>query len=70
MSFVFPRLLKAQGILTLSDIPSSYRFFFYGFDCHEPPNVHMRRERMVWQFWLTPVVFQNGPKQHAATNTD
>ena len=37
------------------DIPGPYRFFFYSFDCHEPPHVHVRRERMVCKFWLTPV---------------
>ena len=27
-----------------------------GFDCHEPPHVHIRRERMTCKFWLEPVV--------------
>lgn len=40
---------------TVPDIPGPYRFFFYSFDCHEPPHVHVRRERMVCKFWLTPV---------------
>ena len=40
---------------TVPDIPGPYRLFFYSFDCHEPPHVHMRRERMVCKFWLTPV---------------
>jgi hypothetical protein len=48
MSFVFLRLLKVHGMPTLSDIPSLYGFFFYGFDCHEPPHVRRRRERLVW----------------------
>ena len=41
---------------TVPDIPGPYRFFFYSFDCQEPPHVHVRRERMVCKFWLTPVV--------------
>ena len=40
---------------TVSDIPGPYRLFFYSFDCHEPPHVHVRRERVVCGFWLTPV---------------
>ena len=40
---------------TVPDIPGPYRLFFYSFDCHEPPHVHVRRERMVCKFWLTPV---------------
>ena len=28
------------------------------FDCHEPPHVHVRRERMVCKFWLTPVALR------------
>ena len=34
---------------TVRNIPGPYRFFFYSFDCHEPPHVHVRRERMLWQ---------------------
>jgi Domain of unknown function (DUF4160) len=40
---------------TVPDIPGPYRLFFYSFDCHEPPHVHVRRERMVCKFWLIPV---------------
>jgi hypothetical protein len=41
---------------TVPEIPGPYRFFFYSFDCQEPPHVHVRRERMVCKFWLTPAV--------------
>ncbi len=41
---------------TVPDIPGPHRFFFYSFDCQEPPHVHVRRERMVCKFWLIPVV--------------
>lgn len=54
-SLVFLRLLKADDMPTVPDIPGPYRLFFYSFDCHEPPHVHVRRERMVCKFWLTPV---------------
>ena len=50
-----PRRLKADGMPTVPNIPGPYRLFFYSFDCHEPPHVHVRRERMVCKFWLTPV---------------
>jgi hypothetical protein len=40
---------------TVSNIPGPSRLFFYSFDCHEPSHVHVRRERMVCKFWLTPV---------------
>jgi hypothetical protein len=49
------RWRKADGMPTVPDIPGPYRLFFYSFDCHEPPHVHVRRERMVCKFWLTPV---------------
>jgi hypothetical protein len=41
---------------TVKGIPGPYRFFFYSFDCNERKHVHVRRERMVCKFWLTPVV--------------
>jgi len=41
---------------TVKGIPGPYRFFFYSFDCNEPKHVHVRRERMVCKFWLTPIV--------------
>jgi hypothetical protein len=41
---------------TVPDTPGPYRFFIYSLDCQEPPDVHVRRERMVCKFWLTPVV--------------
>lgn len=39
---------------TVKDIPGSYRFFFYSFDCNEP--MHVQKERMVCKFWIEPVV--------------
>jgi len=41
---------------TVQGIPGPYRFFFYSFDCNEPKHVHVRRERRVCKFWLTPIV--------------
>jgi len=32
-----------------------YRIFFVSLDYAEPPHVHVRRERMVAKFWLSPV---------------
>ncbi|MEO8085113.1 MAG: DUF4160 domain-containing protein [Ardenticatenales bacterium] len=32
-----------------------YRFFFVSLDYAEPPHVHVRRDRMVAKFWLSPV---------------
>jgi len=40
---------------TVREIPGPYRFFFYSFDCNEPPHVHARREQMVCKFWIEPV---------------
>lgn len=40
---------------TIQRIPGPYRFFFYSFDCNEPAHVHVRRERMVCKFWLSPI---------------
>lgn len=41
---------------TVRSISGPYRFFFYSFDCNEPPHVHVSRERRLCKFWLTPVV--------------
>jgi hypothetical protein len=40
---------------TVRNIAGPYRFFFYSFDCNEPPHVHVRRERSLCKFWLEPV---------------
>lgn len=32
-----------------------YRFFFYAGDQHEPPHVHVERDRCEAKFWLDPV---------------
>ena len=34
-----------------------YRFFFYSADGHEPPHVHVARDRAKAKFWLEPVAF-------------
>lgn len=43
----------------VSGITGPYRFFFYSFDCVEPPHVHVRRDRMTCKFWLDNVVLDN-----------
>lgn len=40
---------------TIPGIPGPYRFYFYSFDCNEPPHVHARRERAACKFWLVPL---------------
>jgi hypothetical protein len=40
---------------TIPGIPGPSRFFFYSFDCDEPPHVHVRRDRATCKFWLAPV---------------
>lgn len=32
-----------------------YRFYFYSHDMHEPPHVHVDREKFSAKFWLDPV---------------
>ena len=39
----------------VSGISGPYWFFFYSFDCAEPPHVHVRRERKEAKFWIAPV---------------
>lgn len=39
---------------TMSSIPGPYRFYFYSFDCDEPPHVHVQRDRGTAKFWLGP----------------
>lgn len=36
-----------------------YRFFFYSFDCGEPPHVHVERDENVAKIWLTPIRIQS-----------
>ncbi len=36
-------------------VKGPYRFFFGSLDYPEPPHIHVRREKMVAKFWLTPV---------------
>ena len=52
------RWRKADGMPTVPDIPGPYRLFFYSFDCHEPPHVHVERERNKAKFWLDPVRYK------------
>jgi len=37
-------------------ISGPYRLFFVSFDCHEPPHVHVQRERRVCKYWMEPIV--------------
>jgi len=45
----------AGGVPAIKGIPGPYRFFFYSFDCNEPPHVHARRESTSCKFWLEPL---------------
>jgi hypothetical protein len=36
-------------------IPGPYHIYFVSFDCHEPPHVHVAREKMETKIWLTPI---------------
>ncbi len=49
------RVETALYMPTIKGIPGPHRFFFYSFDCNEPPHVHIRRENMVCKFWIEPV---------------
>lgn len=40
---------------TIRGVPGPYRLYFVSFDCHEPPHVHVQRERGTAKFWLHPV---------------
>lgn len=40
---------------TIKNIPAPYRFFFYSFDCHEPPHIHVQRDNATCKFWLNPL---------------
>jgi hypothetical protein len=40
---------------TVKGIQGPYRFFFYSFDCNEPPHVHIRRDAQMCKFWLRPI---------------
>lgn len=39
---------------TVDDI-GPYRLFFYSAEGHEPPHIHVRRDRATAKFWLNPV---------------
>ena len=32
-----------------------YRFYFWSHELHEPPHIHVDRERFSAKFWLDPV---------------
>ena len=36
-----------------------YRAFFYAGDRHEPPHVHIERDRSKAKFWLEPVALES-----------
>ena len=36
-----------------------YRFFCYAGDRHEPPHIHVERDREIAKFWLQPVRLQS-----------
>ncbi|HEV8184509.1 MAG TPA: DUF4160 domain-containing protein [Chthoniobacterales bacterium] len=36
-----------------------YRLFFYSANTHEPPHVHVERDRNRAKFWLAPVTLQS-----------
>lgn len=36
-----------------------YRFFFWSYDCDEPPHMHVQHDRMQAKFWLEPVHMAN-----------
>jgi len=40
---------------TIRSVSGAYRFYFYSFDCDEPPHVHVQRDRRVAKFWLDPL---------------
>ena len=40
---------------TIKGISGPYRFFFYSFDCAEPPHVHVERDEATCKFWLQPL---------------
>ena len=43
------------AVPSIEGIPGPYRFYFYSFDCNEPPHVHVQRQRQTCKFWLQPV---------------
>ncbi len=47
-----------------------YRFFFVSLDRDEPAHVHVRRDKMVAELWLDPVVLERaGGCNRAELNT-
>ena len=40
-------------------IVGPYRFFCFAGDRHEPPHVHIERDRELAKFWLDPVRLQS-----------
>jgi hypothetical protein len=48
---------KTRQILVMPTVLRSgpYRAFFYAGDRHEPPHVHVERDRSKAKYWLEPV---------------
>jgi hypothetical protein len=36
-----------------------YNFIFFSSDQSEPPHIHVKRDRQIVKFWLTPVSLAN-----------
>jgi hypothetical protein len=36
-----------------------YRVFFYAGDRHEPPHVHIERDRSKAKYWLEPIILES-----------
>ena len=41
---------------TIAGIPGPHRFYFYSFDCDEPPHVHVQCGRGHCKIWLDGIV--------------
>ena len=49
------RFFMEWFVPTVNGIAGPHRFFFYSFDCNEPPHIHVRRDKAVCKFWIEPI---------------
>jgi uncharacterized protein DUF4160 len=47
-----PADMFIDAMPTVDGIPGPYRFFFYSYDCQEPPHVHVQRDHRTSKWWL------------------
>jgi len=55
-----PHESRRKGTVPTVLFVGPYRFYFYAWDRHEPPHVHVERDNCRAKIWLEPVRLRDG----------